>query len=74
MKKTVLANDGVIGLSIAGETDKFKIIANIMMMADRLGRDRPGKLSESAVARSLKGFGLEPTEENISKVMDIYRQ
>jgi len=73
MKQTVLANDGAVGLSIAGETNQFKIIANIMMMADRLAGDEPGRLPDDVVVEALEIRGLKPDQENIAKVMAFYK-
>ena len=44
-----------------------------VMMADRLGGGEQGKLTDSTAARSLERFGLEPTKENIDKVMALYK-
>lgn len=62
---TVLSNPGSIGLSVAGEKDQFKITANVIMMAERLTGKEMG---EDAIIGGLKGQGVDPTPENISRV------
>ena len=69
MAKTVLSKPGSVGLSISGEKDRFKIIANIIMMGERLlGK----KFKEDAISGALKGAGLEPTPENIDMVKTYF--
>ena len=68
-KQTVLANPGSIGLSIAGETDRHKIIANIKMMANRISNSTT---STASIGRSLVNWGLEPTQENIDRVKSFF--
>ena len=67
--KTVLSNPGAIGLSIAGETDQFKIIASIMMFADKLVG---GETSDTAIKNALKRRNLEDSPENIGKVRSFF--
>ena len=67
---TVLSKPGSIGLSIAGETDDFKIIANVIMMADGLlGGNTDG---EDIIIDGLKTFEIPPTQENIDKVKAFF--
>ena|GEM_PF-6436342 len=62
---TVLSKPGSIGLSIAGVDDPFKIIANVLMMADRLFGDTT---SDEDIARSLSKHSLDMSPDNIAKV------
>ena len=71
MKQTVLANDGAVGLSFAGEKDQYKIIANVMMMADRIVG---GTTSDDAIVSALRRRNIEPTEENIKKVRAFFNE
>ena len=69
MRQTVLANPGAIGISFAGVTDKFQIIANSLMIADRLlGQNT----DEKDVVRALEIFGISPVCENIEKVKSFF--
>ena len=69
MKQTVLANDNSVGISFAGESDKFKKIANILMMADRLFGD---ETDDESIAYGLEKHGIEPSKENIEKVWAFF--
>ena len=73
-KQTVLANPGSIGLSFAGETDQFKIIANLIMMAERIGKGvgNIDECTEETIENSLGRRGLEITAENIAKVKAFF--
>jgi len=62
---TVLRNPGSIGLSIAGVDDQFRVIANVMMMADRLFGDKTG---DEAIESALVRRGLDATPDNVAKV------
>ncbi len=56
---------GRIYLSIAGEKDQFKIIANVLMMGEKLfGEESPEECIKDALVRR----GLDVTPENIDKV------
>ena len=69
MKQTVLANPGAIGLSIAGETDKYRMVANVVMMGEKLlGR----QADEGAIRGSLSGAGIDATSESIEKVKSFF--
>jgi len=67
--KTVLANPGSIGVSFEGVTDEFKIVANTLMLTDRL---LSTTTKEDDVIRVLKKNGIDPTPTNIEKVKSIF--
>jgi len=69
MTQTVLSKPGSIGVSFAGVTDEYKIVANILMFADRL-LNLTTKVSD--VTYALEKHGLEPTPENIAKVQSFF--
>jgi hypothetical protein len=69
MVNTVLANPGSIGVSFAGVTDKFQIIANILMLGDQLLGFTTG---DDDIIHALKKDGLEPSTENIAKVKAFF--
>ena len=69
MTQTVLSKPGSIGVSFAGVTDEYKIVANVLMLADRLF-NLTTKVSD--VAYVLEKHGIEPTPENIAKVKSYF--
>jgi len=69
MSISVLSHPGSIGLSIAGATDHFKIIANILMLGARLiGYDVTGDMIEDA----LQEEGMGVNADNIAKVRAFF--
>jgi len=69
MSKTVLANPGAIGISFAEVTDKYEIIANTIMLSDRLFG---GKADINVIKDSLLRFDLDATCENIDNVKAFF--
>ena len=70
MSKTVLSNPGAIGVSFAGVTDKYKIVANVIMLAERLFKF---KATIKMIEDSLTYHGLESSPENIAKVKAFFK-
>ena len=70
MSETVLSKPGSIGLSIAGEKDNFKVIANILMMGQRLLKL---DVTEDIIIDYLEEWDESPTPENIAKVRAFFK-
>ena len=71
MSETVLSKPGSIGLSIAGEQDQFKIIANVLMMADRLFGFTT---DDDDIIVALEDDDLESSPDNIAKVRAFFNK
>jgi len=69
MKQTVLANPGSMGVSFAGVTDVYQIIANVCMISERLAGC---EITDEIIGDCLEREGLEITEENIAKVKAFF--
>ena len=66
----ILSKPGSIGISIAGVDDPFKLIANVLMMADHF---YGSKTTEDNIINALKKEGIEPSSENIDKVKAFFK-
>jgi len=56
-------------LSIAGDGNKFRVIANVIMMAETFAGD---ETTEECIEDSLSDYGLDVTPENIEKVKSFF--
>ena len=71
MPETVLSKPGSIGLSIVGVENKFQIIANILMMGDRL---LGFTTDDDDIIAALEDDDLDPSPDNIAKVRAFFKQ
>jgi len=67
----ILSKPGSIGISIAGVDDPFKLIANVLMMAEHLFGN---KTTENNIIHALKKEGIDTSLENINKVKSFFNE